>query len=284
MSTYKISFEQIRLSTEVGVILDALERGFAKYSIDYYLVGALARDIWIGGINHIKLGRTTGDIDFAVLINNEDVYQSLKEYLVEVEGFVSSKENAFVVIWKDKTQIDLMPFGAIEDERGRVKIEGSGFTTIDVPGFNEVFENGLPEMQLESKYNFKFCSLPGIFLLKLIAWDDRPEKREKDIQDISQLLNHCFEMLQEEIFEEHNKLFQNKELSLTEIGAIVIGRKIRLLANRGTYVYERIEAILNNNTESVDTSIMAIKMTQYFQNTAEENLSLLRHLKTGFVE
>lgn len=281
MSTYKISFEQIRLSTEVGEILDALERGFQKFEIDYYLVGALARDVWVGGINNIKLGRTTGDIDFAIMIDNEGTYESLKEYLTNQEGFYPSKENAFVLIWRGRTQIDLIPFGAIGDLEGRIKIEGTGMTTIYVPGFKEVFEQGLPELEIEDKYKFKFCSLQGIFLLKLIAWDDRPEKREKDIQDISHLLIHCFDMLQDEIYEEHNKLFENIE-SVNEIAAIVIGRKIRLVADRGTYVYQRIETILNNNTESAETSILAQKMSRYLNNTTEESLALLRHIKNGF--
>jgi len=37
----------------------------------------------------------------------------VKKYLIEVEGFVPYKENAFVLIWKDKTQVDLIPFGEL---------------------------------------------------------------------------------------------------------------------------------------------------------------------------
>ena len=119
----------------------------------------------MSGINKIAPRRTTGDMDFAVLINDKGTYEALKEYLIKTEGFHPTKENAFVLIWKDKTEVDLMPFGAIEDEDGKVTIEGTGYTTIHMPGFTEVHEEGLPELELEGKHQFKFCTLPRIVIL-----------------------------------------------------------------------------------------------------------------------
>lgn len=107
-------------------MLSALERGFAIFGIDFYLVGAVARDVWMSGINKIEPRRTTGDMDFAVLINNKGTYEALKEYLINTEGFNPYKGNSFVLIWKDKTEVDLLPFGAIEDEDGKVTASGLG--------------------------------------------------------------------------------------------------------------------------------------------------------------
>ena len=78
MSSYRISFEQLRQSPDMAELLDALERGFRQFGIDYYLVGAVARDAWISGIHQLKQSRTTDDIDFAVLINNKGVYEALR--------------------------------------------------------------------------------------------------------------------------------------------------------------------------------------------------------------
>lgn len=44
-STYKINFDQIRQKESLGSMLEALERGFQKFGIDYYLVGAVSRDV-----------------------------------------------------------------------------------------------------------------------------------------------------------------------------------------------------------------------------------------------
>ena len=116
MNSYKINYEHVRQLPTITEMLSALERGFNKFGIDFYLVGAVARDVWMSGINKIAPRRTTGDIDFAVLINDKGIYEALKTFLVETEGFHPFKGNPLVLIWKDKTIVDLLPFGAIEDE------------------------------------------------------------------------------------------------------------------------------------------------------------------------
>lgn len=96
MNSYKINYEQLRQQPEITTVLFALERGFKIFNIDFYLVGAVARDVWMSGINKIAPRRTTGDIDFAVLINDKGTYEALKEYLVNTEGFHPYKSNSFV--------------------------------------------------------------------------------------------------------------------------------------------------------------------------------------------
>lgn len=147
MPYYKISFEQIRQDAGLGDLLEALERGLNIFHIDYYLVGAVSRDVWMSGVNKITPRRTTGDIDFAVFINDKGVYEQLKDHLIEKEGFKPYSGNAFVLIWKDGTEVDLLPFGAIEDEQRKVTVQGTGYTSIHVDGFREVYEQGLPEVK-----------------------------------------------------------------------------------------------------------------------------------------
>ena len=77
MKSYKINYEQIRQQPEIKEMLSALQRGFQKFGIDFYLVGAVARDVWMSGINKIAPRRTTGDIDFAVMITDKGTYEAL---------------------------------------------------------------------------------------------------------------------------------------------------------------------------------------------------------------
>lgn len=283
MSSYKINYEQLRQQPEITEMLSALERGFEKFGIDFYLVGAVARDVWMSGINKIAPRRTTGDIDFAVLIIDKGTYEALKTYLVETEGFYPFKGNSFVLIWKDKTEVDLLPFGAIEDEDGKVTTNGLSLTNINLQGFTEVYEEGLPQLELEGQHHFKFCTLPGIVLLKLIAWDDRPEKRRDDINDISDILNHFFNMYDNEIWGNHHDLFE-EEADLKHIAAKVMGREMKKIAARNEKLFARIEGILNANTDDMPNSKMAAMMIEYFDNTVEDNVLLLQQLKKGFTE
>lgn len=286
MNSYKINYKQLRQQPEITEMLSALERGFQKFDIDFYLVGAVARDVWMSAINNIDPRRTTGDIDFAVLINDKGTYEALKEYLIQHEGFHPYKGNSFVLIWKDKTEVDLLPFGAIEveDGNGIVSMNGLGLTNISLQGFTEVYEEGLPQLELGETHQFKFCTLPGIVLLKIIAWDDRPEKRRDDIKDISDILSHFFNMYDNEIWTNHNDLFAEEDADLIHIAARVLGREMSKIALRNEKLFERIEGILNANTMELSEGKMAAIMAEYFQNTVEDNVALLNQIKQGFLE
>ncbi|HEV7350969.1 nucleotidyl transferase AbiEii/AbiGii toxin family protein [Telluribacter sp.] len=283
MNTYRLNYRELRQNPTVAGLLSGLERGFSKFGIDFYLVGAVARDAWMS-IHDKKARRTTGDIDFAVLINKASIYEALKEYLIQHEGFSPSKENAFVLIWKDKTQVDLLPFGAIADDSGTVRIEGSGFASVSMPGFDEIYAAGLPELILEEQHQFKFCTLPGIVLLKLIAWDDRPEARRDDIKDISDILQHFFDLYDHEIWDNHADLFDNENDNLRHIAARVMGREIQKITQRNAKLSQRVQTILDANTADAFTSEMARIMVEYFDNTLEENVLLLKQIEQGLLE
>ena len=282
MNTYKLNIEQLRLQPEVAEMLTAFQRGLTKFKIDFYLIGAVARDVWMNGINNIAPKRTTGDIDFAVFISKIGVYENLIEYLIENESFQPYKGNAYVLIWNNSIEVDLLPFGAIEDENA--KLSGLGLANINFQGFTEVYEIGLPTIDLEGKNQFKFCTLPGIVLLKLIAWDDRPEARRDDIKDICDILNHFFSMYDNEIWEYHSDLFSEENVDLKHISARVMGREMSKIAKKNEALFERINTIMEANTNNIPNSKMAIIMLEYFENTLEESVLLLQQIKFGYNE
>ena len=284
MPTYKINYNQLSQQPGITEMLYALERCLEKFGIDFYLVGAVARNVWMTGINNIAPRRTTGDIDFAVLINDNGVYESLKTYLIITEGFQPYKGNEYVLIWKENLEVDLLPFGAIDDGDTKFTSNGLGLTSISLQGFTEIYNDGLPTLDLEGKHQFKFCTLPGIVLLKLIAWDDRPESRRDDIKDISDILNHFFDMNDNEIFENHHDLFEKEEASLKHIAARVMGREMSKIAKKNELLFSRIVGILDSNTLVSQNSEMAKIMVEYYDNTIDDNVQLLKHLRQGFSE
>jgi predicted nucleotidyltransferase len=165
----QIPLNKVRQGGNYKELIEALERGFNKFSIDFYLVGATARDVWMRGVYDFPPKRATSDIDFAVMISDCAQFDELKNYLINEEGFVPYHDNAFVLIWKDKdkTQVDLIPFGELERE-GIVTVKGTGMTSMNVEGFKEVFDEASEEIEAEGQ-RFRVCTLAGIVILKLIA-------------------------------------------------------------------------------------------------------------------
>ena len=282
MSTYRINFKQLRQRPDFLEMLAALERGFKKFNIDFYLVGAVARDLWMTAINAIPPSRITRDIDFAIFIEDKGTYQKLKRYLIEIEHFHPSKENTFVLLWQGRMQVDLLPFGNIEDENFKVSIEGTGGTSLNMPGFMEIYENGLPEVELEGKHRFKFCNLPGIVILKLIAWEDRPEIRRDDLKDILTILTHFFEMYTDQIYEHHSDLFGDDDFGLNLIAARVMGREMKKIGIRNEKLNERLTNLLEKNTMDVKTSEIGKIMANWANTTVDESLKPLLEIQRGF--
>lgn len=213
--------------SELEEVFDAVEDAFNKTGIDYYVIGALARDIWYS--KEAKLSRATRDADFAIFIGSGKQFEEVKEYLKQEKAFQDSKDNSYVLFSPNGIQVDILPFGAIEID-DKVQVAGTGLTSISVNGFSEVYNSGTNEVQLDSGHQFKVASLSSIVLLKLIAYDDRPEQRAKDGRDVGSIIEHYFDLQAANIYEHHSDLLTKveKDVSLQEIAATVIGREIKI--------------------------------------------------------
>ena len=93
---------------ELKEAFDALEEAFAATGTDYYIIGALARDVWYS--RGSKTFRQTKDVDFAVMVGSNDDYNAIKQYLKANKNFVDSKGNAFVMYTASGVQVDILPF------------------------------------------------------------------------------------------------------------------------------------------------------------------------------
>jgi predicted nucleotidyltransferase len=110
MSSYRISFEQIQQDPKLKDMLQALERGLKKFNIDYYLVGAVSRDVWMRGINKIPPGRTTGDIDFAIFINDKGIYEQLIVHTGVLFIYNPANKNNQLFSWKNYQKLPSFRF------------------------------------------------------------------------------------------------------------------------------------------------------------------------------
>lgn len=261
MSSYSLQ------RSELKEVFDAVEDAFSNLGIDYYVIGALARDIWYSKEN--KLSRATRDADFAILVGTETQFEEVKEYLKAKKGFQDSKGNMYVLFSPNGHQVDILPFGAIEIDE-KVKIAGTGLTSISVNGFSEVYNSGTAEVQLDTGHHFKVASLSSIILLKLIAYDDRPEQRAKDGRDVGSIIEHYFDLEAERIYEHHSDLFTEteKDNELQDIAATVIGREIKITIGENSALLQRVKTILEREIKLKENSNFIINMI------AEESISV----------
>ncbi len=90
---------------------------------------------------------------------------------------------------------------------------------------------------------------------------------------------------QEIIWEEHNDLFVDEvDRDLIAVAGRVMGREMKKIAMRNDTLLSRIRRILTKQTTDPKTSDLSAIMVTYFDNTAEENLILLKEIKQGIEE
>lgn len=279
MSIYKISFKQLRQDNLIYTF-PAFERAFKKMQIEVYLIGALARDTWFAEKGIRALG--TKDIDFAVLVPDKNKFNELKDYLITVENFRETK-NEYTLIDTKGYQVDLLPFGDLDIE-GKKIIDSQGHVHTNVSGFKEVYEEATEVVVFDGKFHFKVSSLAGIVILKLIAWDDRPEMRSQDIKDISLIIQHYFKLEEELIFNNHSDLFDIEDYDLTRLAARALGREMSTVLNRNELLKQRILHILASNLGSINKSIVAILFENESGDTVTYQYEILKELLKGIEE
>lgn len=260
--------------SELKEVFDAVEDAFSNLGIDYYLIGALARDIWYSKEN--RLSRATRDVDFAILVGTEAQFEEAKDYLKAKKGFRDSKGNMYVLFSPNGHQIDILPFGAIEIDE-KIQIAGTGLTSISVNGFCEVYDSGTTEVQLDTGHYFKVASLSSIVLLKLISYDDRPEQRAKDGRDVGSIIEHYFDLEAERIYEHHSDLFTDteKDNELQDIAATVIGREIRITVGANSALLQRVKTILKREIQFQEKSSFIINMIAETRISVEDAVKRL---------
>jgi predicted nucleotidyltransferase len=284
MTTYNITYKQLQQLPYISEMHTALEKGLTKYNIDFYLVGKsnVANNIWTTAINYIPSDRVTPHIEFTFFINDKNRYADLREYLIYAEGFTSYKSNGFSLMWKNTIQVDLIPFAEIEAKPSKVTV---GLTSLKLD-FKEIYDSvhGCLEAKLEEKKGFKFCTLPGIVLQKLIVFQEYPKVRRDVIKDISKILEHFFDIYAQQIYEKHNDLFDNHDINLQSIAGRVIGRDMRKITELNEDLFFKIKNLLKKNTVDIHSSDIAKIMSEFFKNTTEQNLEILEQMKIGYLE
>jgi len=269
---------------ELKEIFDGLEEAFQATGADFFIIGALAKDIWYAKGDVVS--RQTKDVDFAVLVGSQQNYEAIRNYLKENKNFLDTKGNSFVMLSPSGIQVDILPFGEIEIDDG-VTFVGGGLDCIKVNGFMEVYQSGTEDLLLDTGHQFNVATLPSIVLLKLIAFDDRPEKRSKDARDIADIIHQFFDLQPTLIYsEEHLDLFSDdvEEKTLLEISSVVIGREIKKIISTNANLSERIKQILQNHIDKQDESLFIKNMMAETRSTVEQAVGQLKNILQGLTD
>ncbi len=277
MTTLSQSYKELAIPgfKEVFEIIDKV---MIKHSVPYYLIGvsAIALELLKKGI---KPSRGTKDIDFAIMISTLDEYESISSSLQE-EGVDKVKDPWTFYSEKYNVVIDILPFGEIE-EKDTVKFN-ERYSDLHILGFKEVLEDA-DKVQIEDKI-VNIPTLPGMIILKLVAWSDRPEERENDLADILRIIEHYFDHNFDEIVEHHHDTFPDDGFDQLLIAAEVLGRKSKQYLEKSEALAERIRKVLETNLNDEKESKIAKEWARIKGWEIEYAFSILKSFQKGLNE
>jgi len=250
MNTSNQTYKELAIPyfKEVFEIVDNIMN---EFQIPYYLIGAsaIALELLKSGI---KPSRGTKDIDFAIMLSSMQEFEKLSNTLTQ-NGFNKVKAPWTFYSQKYSIAIDLMPFGEIE-EKDTLNFNQRN-VDLHVLGFKEVLKNA-NYVQIEDKI-VNIPALPGMIILKLVAWSDRPEERTDDLSDIAKIIQHYFDHNFDEIVEHHHDTFPKDKLDPIKVSAEVLGREASAYLEKSKNLSERIFSIIEENFNQKVHSIIA---------------------------
>ncbi len=221
------------LHPSIAEMLKAMETVLREFDVDFFLVGAVARDIRLAAGEEFTARRKTNDVDIAVLMDNEEQFYAIKEALVATGEFEESAIKPIKLIYKEAMEVDLLPFGEIENGDRELQLSKHALLVMDMSGFKEVYPF-VDTITVSEGLSLNVCSLEGLVMLKLIANDDNPS-RTKDITDIEHFLEVYFDLNADEIYKDYMDVMDLYDTDINEylqlVSARVIGRKMEEMLN-----------------------------------------------------
>ncbi len=238
------------LNPVIAEMLKAMENVFREFEVDFFLVGALARDIRLSAHENFTAKRRTNDVDIAILLDAEEKFYAIKAALVKTGYFVESAYKAIKLIYKDSIELDLLPFGEIENEERQLLLSRHTLLVMDMSGFKEVYPF-VENLRVAEGLSLNVCTMEGLVMLKLIANYDNPT-RTKDITDIEHFLEVYFEMNSNEIYTEYMEVMDLYNTAILKylplVSARVVGRKMKTMLKGIADTTDYLKTILSKRS------------------------------------
>ncbi len=221
-------------------LLQKLTDYFQSIGSDFYIIGATARDIIMSGVHNQAAARKTADLDIAIAIKDWDKFNQISEGLCKMIGFTKDPKLTQRFNFQNVYDIDIVPFGEIAKADNNIYWPPEEQFAMSVAGYTEVAGNTLG-ITIDNDLSVKVASLPGIFILKLAAFNDRKNETNKDADDLAFIVENYLEINEQRAVEEHYDIYGAENFNAFTAGAILLGKDIK--------------TIIGGNVETISTFI-----------------------------
>ncbi len=240
--TYNISSDKFHHPL-LKSLLGLLSEFFQNDVLDFYVVGATARDI-IMALHGEKSGRATLDLDIAIALSTWNRFDKVETKLLLHQDIQKDRTQIQRFLYKEILKFDIIPFGEIMQNDDKIYWPPDETVAMSVLGFEES-KNDTLVVKVDEEFEIEVASLRGIFLLKLFAWRDRNQLHNRDADDIAFIIENYLAINQERAAKEYYDLiYLSSEFNFRLAGSKLLGIDVSGIITNGSDIYYKIEELL----------------------------------------
>jgi len=205
----------------------------------YFVAGATARDLVLVNVHGLRPGRATYDIDFGVAVESWEQFELLKERLIATGEFAADPRAVQRLIYTNQAPglslpVDLIPFRGVAPLGANIAWPPSWDVVMNVAGFEEALLSSVL-IEIGQGLTVRVASVPGLTLLKLIAWADRGRESNKDAADLYRLLTAYADAGNtDRLYDHEMELLEAVGFDMELAGAELLGRDVARICSPPT--------------------------------------------------
>ncbi|MFN9473954.1 MAG: nucleotidyl transferase AbiEii/AbiGii toxin family protein [Acidovorax sp.] len=243
-------------------ILQHAHQAATEQSIEYFVGGALARDILLHHVFGGAIERATLDVDIGVYLRDWEEFNKLRVRLIETGRFFALEGSPHRLHFARQggVPLDLIPFGEVADEGQHIAWPPNRDVVLNVAGFEDAQQFAVP-VDLGEGMRTRVCSLPSLAVLKLLAWKDRHTASRKDATDFLLIAQRYADAGNEDrLYEAEIEVLAKAEHDMELAGATLLGKDAAKTCRPATA--QQVRAILS------DTKLRQLMLDQLLRSKA----------------
>jgi predicted nucleotidyltransferase len=256
--------------------------------IAWFVGGASARDILLTHVHDIEATRATADIDIGISIQGWTGHDALRRALLASGNFTAPKGSAHRLNYSapqtgERTWLDIVPFGGVQDEHGEIAWPPDGSVRMNVAGFRQALDTAIA-VRIDRDLVVPVASLPAQAMLKIVAWQDRHAADRKDAIDLLFLMAHYaqagnLDRLYSDAFDLVERHGHDPDIA----GAALLGRDAVAIANDSD-IRAQILAILRADDPAppILTHMLGSRTAVFEADTSERVAALFYAFREAF--
>jgi predicted nucleotidyltransferase len=253
--SYHISSDQLH-NPIVKELLGKLKSYFDSIQSEFYVIGATARDITLSAIHQLEIKRATGDLDIAIAIPDWGQFDKISSDLTAMGEFHKSTKQKQLFWYKRDFKLDIVPFGEVAKEDNSIYWPPEEEFAMSVVGFTEIVKDVISVI-IDDEIEINIASLPGIFVLKLAAFNDRGNEENKHADDIAYIIANYLDINIDRAVQDHySDLYEIENFTSFIAGAILLGKDTKKILSENSDALNYFIDILQKEIEAEEESIL----------------------------